>query len=110
MTTTDSLSIEVDFAVLNGKSADVHSLCAQMASHAASNDGFAFLPQLSVDGSQFSIRASAAAESAIQQLLMRIGPDLTQLDPHVRMTRLLCTGAASPALRRALTRFNATFA
>ncbi len=114
MAAIGSLNIEVDFAVHDGKAAAVQGICDQMLAHGAPAEvlpanGLAFQPSLSPDGQQFSIRASAQAETAIQQLLLRIGPDLTQLDAHTRVTRLQCTGAASPVLRKALTRFNATF-
>ena len=110
MATTESLSIEADFAVQDGMASAVQGICTQMLAHAAPAQGLAFQPLLSADGRQLSIRASAPAEEAIQQLLLRIGPDLTQLDAHARVTQLHCTGAASQALRKTLTRFNATFA
>lgn len=109
MSNTESLSIEVDFSVRDGMAAAVQGIGEQMLAHAASAQGLAFEPRLSADGSQFSIRTSASAEAAIQQLLLRIGPDLTQLDGCARVTRLACTGAVSQALRSTLTRFNASF-
>ncbi len=109
MATTESLNIEADFAVQDGVAAAVQRICAQMLAHAAPAGGLVFQPTLSADGRQLSIRTSAQAEADIQQLLLRIGPDLTQLDAHARVTRLQCTGAASPVLRKALTRYNATF-
>ncbi len=115
MATTESLNIEVDFAVQDGKAATVRAISTQMLANAAPAgvpplSGLAFQPLLSADGQQLSIRASAQAEVDIQLLLLRIGPDLTQLDAHAHVTRLLCTGAASQALRSTLARFNATFA
>jgi hypothetical protein len=112
MATAEQLNIEVDFAVADGMAATVQDLCAQMQAHATAPQagGLEFQSLLSGDGRKFTIHSSAPDEGALQQLLLRIGPDLAQLDAHAHVTRLQCVGAASPLLRKTLSRFNATFA
>jgi hypothetical protein len=64
---------------------------------------------VNADRSRLTLQADAADEEAIRQLLLRIGPDLGQLDPHAKVSALKCASNASEPLRRALTPFNAAF-
>ena len=124
-----SISLEADFAVKPGCIEGLQDLRALMLHHAGSRDlsaagalesnatpgrsnalGFRFDAALSSDNQTFSVRCGAPLEEPIRQMLLRIGPDLAQLETSARLTRLHCTGAVSPALQHALTRFNSTFA
>ena len=129
-----NISLEADFAVKAGCLDSLQDLRALMLHHAGSRSlsgdrlgegpaegpdggsgtsnawGFTFDAQISSDHQTFSIRTGAQMEEPIRQMLLRIGPDLAQLETNARLTRLHCAGLVSPALQHALTGFNSTFA
>lgn len=124
-----SISLEADFSVKTGCLEVLQDLRALMLHHAGSAGptasfgdrsknlpeaggptDFSFDARLAADNLTFSIRCAAPMEEPLRQMLLRIGPDLAQLEANADLTRLHCTGAASPELQKALTRFNSTFA
>lgn len=110
MADAELFKVEAGFTVHDGKAEAAEAIRARMIQHAAVPGGLSFELQFDDDHRQLRLKAGAVEEEQIRQLLLRIGPDLEQLESHAKVSAVQCKGPFSAALRKALSPFNAGFA